>query len=75
MAIPILVGFSLYLSTYLFSAMALGKIFESSLLNPILVHAVPITVTWLAFVSIYLWMPNHCCPVNILAIPSKLLIL
>ena len=58
MFIPILVGISLYISTYFFSALALGTTLESSLLNSILVHAVPITVTWLAFVSIYLWMPN-----------------
>lgn len=58
MMIPVLLGVSLYAGTYFFSIAALKNTVVNDSLNFIIVNLSPILVTWVAFVSIYKWVPN-----------------
>ena len=58
MMIPILLGVTLYASTYFFSIAALKNTVINESLNFIIVNLSPIFVTWVTFVSIYKWVPN-----------------
>lgn len=58
MMIPVLLGISLYAGTYFFSIAALKNTVINDTLNFIIVNLSPILVTWIAFVSIYKWVPN-----------------
>ncbi len=57
-AIPILLAISLYVSTYVLSVTALGQTLDSGFLNSIIINLGPFVATWIAFVCIYIWIPN-----------------
>jgi len=58
MAIPVLVGISLSVSTYVLSISIMGQTLNETIINWIVIHIGPVIVSWVAFVCIYLWIPN-----------------
>lgn len=58
MAIPVLVAISLYVSTYVLSITVSGHTLEGGFINSVMIHLGPVLVAWIAFVCIYLWIPN-----------------
>lgn len=58
MALPVLVGVSLSVSTYFLSLISAGHMPGQGLWNFILVNLSPMIVTWLAFITLYKWVPN-----------------
>ncbi len=58
MGLPILVGASLSVSTYLLSITSLGNTLSQGVWGIVLINLSSIFVTWLAFIVIYKWVPN-----------------
>lgn len=58
MAIPILLAISLSVSSYVLSITVLGQTLGGGVLNSIMLKMAPVVVTWVAFVCIYVWIPN-----------------
>lgn len=58
MMIPIMVAISFSVTTYFFSIAIFQNSVIDSGLNFVTIYVIPIIVSWLAFTSIYKWMPN-----------------
>jgi len=58
MFMPVLITISLSISTFVLSVPFLGIELDNSFLNRVIVSLAPVTVTWIAFVCMYLWIPN-----------------
>jgi len=58
MMVPVLVGLSISVSTYFFSIAILKDTIIDSSLHFLIVNFSPFIVIWIAFTSIYKWVPN-----------------
>jgi len=58
MLIPVMVTVSLSLSTYFLSMNAAGNTIVASAFNFFLFKLAPLLIVWLAFFSVYRWIPN-----------------
>jgi len=58
MFMPVLVTISLSISTFVLSVPFLGIELDNSFLDKVIINLGPVTVTWIAFACMYIWIPN-----------------
>ena len=58
MTVPVLVGLSISVSTYFFSIAILKNTIIDSSMHFLIANFSPFVVIWIAFTSIYIWVPN-----------------